>query len=1049
MGTTSLVLRLQSDQILDGPSIGTTISLKNVPDTRRLQLVWTQPAVDPSPLLFKDPGALPAAVGTVAVANGSPIVTGTLTTFLSTFSAGQAVQFGSQPNIIYTILSITNNTSLTLTTNYNNVYGGAASVPSTTIQPAANDAVVYENLPQTLTFKTLGTGCVINDQPQYVHLAGQAGGQIVYGGTGASENFVLRSTPNVTKGLVTIDQDDLTMGSGKNVLFSGNGEPKGLPAVPTGSTSAASKAYVDNQILAISGGSGAWKEELLSQVQLDTPNKAFAQATALFFSTAAANIGNTFVITDGVNTETYTFSGVSGFRQPTPGVSAAQSQTNLVAKINTDSAFWLAQEFANLQSINSGGSTVVLWRRVPTSTVNDRIFGTITGATVSYVNYGGQLDYRSSTLASLPGADPATANFGISRVFAALIPDEAHLVRAEDAAWLWNADAGIWQLTAGAVVLGTSAPLAGGTVGQVSGDESSGIHIIPSPNPGQGAIQVKVDNSTIAFDGSGNLTVSGGAVPFATSGAGGATAGKLTADSSQGLVITGGPTNAILAAKVDGVSMVFDGSGNLKSTPVAQVPTGTVSLGALLTQNISGTTPPSSVFVATDIPAQNYPHLTITGQLMDFVVPDDYDSGPLTISAVYEMVTPGTAGNIRIRTQAKIVKNATGTIDTTTFPSTDSTFTPIVTSSLFVRQTLLSITNGTFGRGDTVQFYFTRVGNNILDTDTRGMTVVGFEVAYTGQVATRLSTQTADVFGSVPSTGVSVPPAGNISTDIPTLDYSGTVDQAAACYFIVPDQWDGVSDCVIKCQYALASPGTAGNVGLQSIINIANPVTGTVTTITPAAFSFPVTGTAVHRSPIFAQVPATSLAKGAVIEVGIRRVVSTSGNTTSTFQLINVTAAFGVFPVVGFQTSTQGLLGQAIFGNFSGTVTATVDFPNIGAQEYQALANMSSSSAGGRVDAAFQGVLSSGQTQISQLFVPLKGTGASPEYHILVYVDGTAGPVYDSGLTAAPGTLTNINIPGSALSAQPSANGHYLVVAQAFIDNGEALLVGRPTFQQQ
>ena len=1045
MGTTNLVLRLQSDQILDGPTIGTTVNLKNVNDTRRLQLIWVQPAVDPSPLLFRDPGSLPAAVGTVSVNFSSQAVVGTGTTFLTTFTNGQLVTFGNQPDIVYVILNIADNTHLTLT----GLFSGATN-PSTTITRAGADAVVYENLAQTLTNKTLGAGCVINDQPQYAHLAGQAGGQILAGGFNNSENLTLRSTTAATKGQVLIDLDDLTMGAGHSIFFSANGEPRGLPSVPTGATSAASKAYVDNQILAISGGSGVWREVLLSAVQLDTPNKAFAQATAFFFATNAASIGNTFIISDGTNTETYTFSAVTGFRQPIPGGTAAQSQTNLVAKINSDSAFWLAQEFPNLQSINGSGNTVVLWRRVPTSPGLDRIFGTITGATVSFVNYGGQLDYRSSTLQPLPGADPAVTNFGVSRLTAALIPDEAHLVRAEDAAWLWNADAGTWQLTAGAVTIGTSAPAAGGTLGEVSGDESSGIHIL-GVGPGQGAIQVKVDSTTIVFNGSGQLSVAGGAVPFGTSApAAAGVAGKVSGDESAGVhIIPSGPTQGALQVKVDGVSMVFDGSGNLRSTPVAQVPTGTVSLGALITQNIPGTTAPSNVFVATDIPAQNYPHGSVTGQLMDFTVPDDYDSGPLTITAVFEMVTPGVAGNIRQRTQAKIVKTATGTVDTTSFPSTDSTITPPVTSSDFVRQTLLVITNGTFGRGDTIQFYFTRVGNNILDTDTRGMTVVAFEVAYTGQVATRMATQTADVFGSVPSTGLPTPPAGTINTDIPTLDFSGTSDQAAACYFIVPDQWDGVSDCIVRCQFAMAAPGAAGNVGLSSIINIADPVLGTVTTITPTTFVIAVGGTAVHRSQIFAQIPGASLHAGATIELGIRRVTTTPSNSTSTFQLINVTAAFGVFPVVGFQTSTQGLLRDGVFGNFSGSVNANVDYPNIGAGELQPLYDMSSTAPGGRVDVAFPGILNTGQTQISQLFVPLKGTGATPQYHVQVYVAGTVGTVYDSGLQAAPGTLTNLNIPGSALSAQPTSGGDYLVIVQAFIDTGEAILCGRPVFQQQ
>ncbi len=103
----------------------------------------------------------------------------------------------------------------------------------------ADDTIVYANASQTLTNKTI-VGGTIPDQPQYAHLAGQAGGQTLQGGTAASENLTLSSTAHATKGSIII-------GSAESIILSGGGEVTGLPSTPSGDTAAASKAYVDSQ----------------------------------------------------------------------------------------------------------------------------------------------------------------------------------------------------------------------------------------------------------------------------------------------------------------------------------------------------------------------------------------------------------------------------------------------------------------------------------------------------------------------------------------------------------------------------------------------------------------------------------------------------------------------------------------------------------------------------------------------------------------------------------------------------------------------------------
>src|SRR5581483_887091 len=574
--------------------------------------------------------------------------------------------------------------------------------------PTANDAIVYANLAQTLTNKTLGGGTVLPDQTQYAHLAGQAGGQTLNGGTAASENLTLSSTANVTKGNVQVS-DPLLMASGKNITLQGagainlgtgnitlsGGELLGLPNTPSGNTAATSKFYVDSQIaLAVSGGV-AWRETLLSVDQLDNTNKAIAQAVAFYYS-AQPVPGDTFIIKDGSTTETFTATaGAPGAFQFQIGGTVVNTMTNLAASITSNSTKWAAVLHTNLQSINVTGNVIIVKRKVPTASPVDRIYGVMgTPTNGKYVNYGGLLDYRSSVNATLPAVDPGTANFGLGRITAGLSPSEVHIVRAEDSIYEWNDDAGVWQLSGAATVLATSGP-GGGVIGQATYDSSLGLNV------SAGVVNVKVDNTSVSFNGSGQLQVAGGAVPLGTSAnngvTGGATAGKVAGDELQGVHILGDGT---VRVKVDGSTMGFDGSGNLRSTPVAQVPTGLVSQNVLFTSNIPAVTAPTPGAISSDIPTLDYPDGSTTGQLFDINVPDDYDSGNMEILAVYQM--SGAGGNVRYQTQAKIVK-ISGSIDTATYPSTGVTLTsPSANPS---RAVLMTLTAGTFAKGDVIQVY--------------------------------------------------------------------------------------------------------------------------------------------------------------------------------------------------------------------------------------------------------------------------------------------------------------------------------------------------------
>lgn len=96
-----------------------------------------------------------AIAGTVNVSSGSAAVAGTGTAFLTALAVGQSVQIQADTaGTIYTILSITNDTSLTLSSNYigtNNV--------STTLTQRVNSAYCCADTWAEFGVRVTGTGC--------------------------------------------------------------------------------------------------------------------------------------------------------------------------------------------------------------------------------------------------------------------------------------------------------------------------------------------------------------------------------------------------------------------------------------------------------------------------------------------------------------------------------------------------------------------------------------------------------------------------------------------------------------------------------------------------------------------------------------------------------------------------------------------------------------------------------------------------------------------------------------------------------------------------
>lgn len=150
------------------------------------------------------------------------------------------------------------------------------------------------------------------------------------------------------------------------------------------------------------------------------------------------------------------------------------------------------------------------------------------------------------------------------------------------------------------------------------------------------------------------------------------------------------------------------------------------------------------------------------------------------------------------------------------------------------------------------------------------------------------------------------------------------------------------------------------------------------------------------------------------------------------------------------QLQVQQHLALGIFG-IQSTASVTVDtqVPDL-AGDFEIYDRVLSTTAGGRADIFYQGQLQESQSRIEEIKIPIKGEGTSPQYQIKVFVEGQADtPVYDSTLTAAPGSRTVLTISAGSLSAQPTGERRYHVLVEAYLDASETLYVGRPFVKQR
>jgi hypothetical protein len=219
-----------------------------------------------------------------------------------------------------------------------------------------------------------------------------------------------------------------------------------VSATPSSTTDATSKFYVDDQVYTgredllvvnqlIAGGSGGISQALLCAIQINIA------------------VGDTFVITDGSTTETFTgVAAAPAAFQFIVGGSASATTTNLVAAITTDSALWDAVVTTSLDNLFTSAldPSFVIYRSL-TTFANDRVYGTIAGgqSRIQVLSFSSLPAYTRTGVSqlNLPSVDGGLKLFGFSRVLASLTPGEHHKIGESLSTYAWDADDQLWRET--------------------------------------------------------------------------------------------------------------------------------------------------------------------------------------------------------------------------------------------------------------------------------------------------------------------------------------------------------------------------------------------------------------------------------------------------------------------------------------------------------------------------------------------------------------------------------------------------------------------------
>ena len=341
--------------------------------------------------------------------------------------------------------------------------------------------------------------------------------------------------------------------------FSFGSKVLGNAGTPVVSTDLTTKGYVDSAIATAVISGGTVKQSVLTAGQLSSSNGI--SAAAIFYLTAVAGAGDTFILKNSSGTETYTFSASAGVFTPATGANAGASMSSLAARINTDSAYWSAiYEAPNLAEVNSGGGSIVIYEKTTASGASSsRVYGVFAApSTAKVVSFNSLYEYNitlaiASHVITMPSTDPSGTQFGFRTTLSNLVAGEIHYVQDTDVLSSWDASASVWYTLASGVIPSATSGAGGGIQGKLTADSNFGLSIAA------GVLKVQTDSASLGFS-SGNLTVilDGSTLSKSGSGlkvaAGGITNTEINS-SALGNGLTGGSGTALSVVPGDGISV--------------------------------------------------------------------------------------------------------------------------------------------------------------------------------------------------------------------------------------------------------------------------------------------------------------------------------------------------------------------------------------------------------------------------------------------------------------------------------------------------------------
>jgi len=321
-------------------------------------------------------------------------------------------------------------------------------------------------------------------------------------------------------------------------------------------------------------------------------------------------------------------------------------------------------------------------------------------------------------------------------------------------------------------------------------------------------------------------------------------------------------------------------------------------------------------------------------------------------------------------------------------------------------------------------------------------------VSYTATLGARKITQ---VTASFQDTDEAAPVTGNKGS-FDTLDFADGAVQEQKFQAHVPLNWDSVSPLALRITYAMSTAVGSSAIVFSSEGEIGEIGSGSLTALAVEDFVLSVPGTTdITRSTLLRLIPETVLQTGDQLSIKIKRKGTDGADThTGALQLLSAELSTGEVLAQGASilSISEFPLASYDFNPVSGSPDADLEAPDF-AGDFENWFLMAGNAGGDRVDVSFQGQFGLGQTELTSLKIPIKGSAGS-QYQLKVYAEGSgATPVYDSTLLGAPVSRTVIALDDTDLSAQPIGEGRFHVVVEATLDAAETLRVGRPLVKQE